>query len=66
MYEMLPFIGHLPSDAFSGFTDNYTTPMPTPPFDIGGGNGGMYRLKHSVDLAGDQQHHHQQQEQTVN
>jgi hypothetical protein len=48
MYEMLPFLGHLPSNAFSGFTDNFTVPTtPTPPFDIGGSGGGIYRIERS-------------------
>jgi hypothetical protein len=59
MYEMLPFLGHLPSDAFTGIDsdDSNITTMPkplsrlTPPSDIGGGgSGGMYRIKHSANL----------------
>jgi hypothetical protein len=68
MYEMLPFLGHLPSDAFTGFgIGDYTTSIPssaavssgagvttTPPSTIGGSSGGMYRIRHDVNVNDEQ------------
>jgi hypothetical protein len=67
MYEMLPFLGHLPSDAFTGVIGDNTTPTPssaavsseagvttTPASTIGGSSGGMYRIKHDVNVNDEQ------------
>jgi hypothetical protein len=64
MYEMLPLLGNLPSNAFTGLVDDdaadkkevvvgtsssSSSAPPIPPSYIGGNSGGMYNLRHDID-----------------
>jgi hypothetical protein len=57
MYEMLPLLGNLPSNAFAGLIDDEadkevgrssSSAPPIPPSSIGGNSSGMYNLRHDI------------------
>jgi hypothetical protein len=64
MYEMLPLLGQLPSNAFAGLvveeqdeggdgSDQQTSPPPPPPAitptSVGGNSSAMYKLRRDID-----------------